>query len=269
MQPNAIRFYNVSSVTIDGFQVTRSVTINEDLTFKCQVGNIETNLQALGWKLPPYLTDVASLICIFNIVSSSKMCLGCCSEKFESLNLENKGHWTVRRVINQLQSSAQKTYIVSVTCLGFIELDAKRTICGQCKILENSLRMRMSRFQQSRMSANEQLTSSSKNLRYMVEDEVRERLKTEQRKRVNVEKKEKYLRRKLKEEKRTRQLTTKDHNDMCQILQDIENEQIAQGKRDSEVFKDNPEMQFFWELQKDILQQGTNNSNNSYNFLYY
>ena len=249
------RLIHYSSATIDGFPVVKVVEISTDLTFSVRVANTTCFLPNLGWSISPFLTDYHSLVTLLNIVSGSKICLGSSSESYEGLPKELKGNdmkvCGVGRFVNATTTnSGGKLSFFSVECLGLLPYLSTDRACSRCHALQSLLRKRV-----FRMRLNEGHTNKARstNWRHLNEDMRRERIADLQRRKTNADKRAEYATRYLKEERKAKLMTQRDHDDLKIMLQDIESQTRIE---ENSLFTENPNMKFFWDVQKDLLKQG-------------
>ena len=93
-------------------------------------------------------------------------------------------------------------------------------------------------------------SQSSTNWRYLDLQQACVHVSDEQHHRINSEKGEKYAKRKLLEETNTKTLSKDWDIDLTSIFNSV-------TKETGQIFPNNPEMDFFWQLQRDMVDKKT------------
>lgn len=237
----------------------KTVTIKPDLTFSVEVANILVEMNSLSWNLPRSVSTVDEFATLLNAVAGSRICCGCYSEEYsclktKALEVDARFPGTARKFSTKdhaCSHSDAKTVYFSATCLGFLPRSSLGQCCSQCSNLGHVLRNRLYRMQQS--AANSLRTTNWCNLS---QEEQKQRYYDQQRRRINAEKRERYNKERLSIERSSRKLVERDHRELKEMMKQIEQNQATTSKGDGDLFRDEPSMNMFWKVQKDMVDKG-------------
>lgn len=265
-----LKFMYFDKESINGIQVARSVTINTDLSWQVQVhgtsimSEVFTNIRGGP---PTKLADKNDLKILLNTIGQQfKLCSGCDNRDFNSLSnpcVDKNGNVTGKLELltnSHLQKLQTRR---SVNCQYIIAKDYKHIRCKSCaklnKVLCNSLYKSNNCTGQSGKDSASSKSSSTSNWRFLSDHDQKERYLDQQRRRINVERREKYAKRKSEEEKKMLRLTQRDSdnfNVMFRQLDDDMNKTQQQLSINCDSDDTSDDDAFFWSLQREHIQSG-------------
>ena len=233
----SLKFMYFDKEHINGIQVARTVNINKEFSWQVQVHGtkiISEVLTNIPGGPPTKLLNKYDLNILLNTIGQQlKLCSGCDNQDFNCLSLpcsDKKGNITGK--LESIAKSESETIKIrrSINCQFLIVNNYKQTRCQSCaklnKVLCNSLYKYNNGIKQSGKDSDAVKNSSStSNWRFLSANHQKQRYVDQQRRRINAEKREQYLKRKCEEEKNMLQLTQRDSNDfeiMFKQLDDIE-----------------------------------------------
>eukprot|EP00112_Aurelia_sp_Birch-Aquarium-sp1_P011553 Seg2427.6 transcript_id=Seg2427.6/GoldUCD/mRNA.D3Y31 product="hypothetical protein" protein_id=Seg2427.6/GoldUCD/D3Y31 len=238
----------------DGWPVMKCVYVHEDLHYNVKIGKI---LCELDENFPHHILKSSDLLCLLKKLLYQKFCRGCVKNEAECLgeNVYDQGGSIVGRVeIHTTSSALGETKVYrSSSCKGTIT--GNSAMCEACKKIDQTLRKRVSRAAARRSDEHymDAAKSTCANLRYLTDDEKTARYNEERRRRVNAEKRERYAKWRLKEEKEAKEIVENQASDFDaifkQLTSEIQESNTSQGR--NPPFED-PNMEFFWALQREL-----------------
>ncbi len=249
----------------DSFISSKTLVLNKELQYKVYVGDVMCDLLKIGYQPPSSISSPENLIFLLNVISGSKPCFGCRNTSFSIFGSEVLDG--AAKVIGRLKSfssfddkgfpSQEKRYF-STSCHALLPPTATRSYCEECASLDKVLRLRLFR------ATSTQPNATNVNHRYMSIECLKDSLANEKSLRRNAERRESYSKKKLNFEIQSKQLTSKDHGELKEIFNST-NVSVQYQK----CFADKPEMNFFWNLQKEMLERNTRKWHPRYYFFIY
>ena len=139
----------------------------------------------------------------------------------------------------------------AVACLGVAGKESGG-VCSSCMGIKNTLDVALHWMKNQKSKSRGSSSNSNVNWRFLVDEERRERERDERRRRVNAERGEAYAKRKIMEEKKLKQLSPQDHQDMQAIFHEVD--QGCDDEGNEKLFPGDPNASFFWSFQRELLE---------------
>lgn len=233
---------------INGKQVFRVIKIFKDLTWEAlYAGNA---VKSRDFKvLPNVISNLQELSTIIKSIESCKVCIGVPNKAYDILpNTSNDVQENVVKVdqdgnenLISRRRSAECTYLLGIVVFS--------SICESCKKLRKNLSVQLVRLNHQRQQPRIIDSSSRINHRFLTNEERLMKENDQKRRRINAEKRAKYWKFKAVEEKRMKQMDKSDDDDL-RIMFDEADKNM---QNDEPMFKDNPKMSMFWEMQREAI----------------
>lgn len=212
------------------------------------------NVNSIPWNLPSSLNAVSDLSTLLNLVGRSSICCGTLNSEYDCLpdKMSNQETSAIARNVTReypIKPMEKKTTFFSNVCQGLVSFDNRNSMCEECLKVDCTLRVRLNRMPQISPDEN----GAFKNWRYKDSSEQTEYLKQQVKRRINAEKREKYSKERAKIERNSRKIAEKDHRDLKRMMSDIEENR---PDIEEDLFPDQPEMNLFWQTQKEMVKKG-------------
>ena len=261
-----IKFMYFDNQCINGVQVTRCVMVHKDLTWQVKVYNSTLNpgvfTSTLSHDPPGKLVLKSDLITLLNAVGmKSELCPGCNSPEFDRIPkpcLDKNGN--LKGTIETMSNSSSETWQTrrSSTCQYLICGKSYKTVrCQSCSQLNRSLcnfLYKSKTVVENPDKENQQPSSSNVCWKFLSDEDKLKRYTDQRRRRINAERREKYAKRKIEEEKKMLKLNKVDTDDVRIMFNQLDDEMKELECDDSSITVDND--LFYWSMQREVLQSG-------------
>ncbi len=191
---------------------------------------------------------VCDVVCILNKVLFSKSCSGCFNKEYSKLKpivyYKSGGVHGEAEFLGEGKSSSK--IFRAINCYNILSPDSMSTMCSNCEVLNNVLKVQLSRAWASEKQDGR--IDSATNLRFLSDSDGRDRLSAEVRKRRDAERREALVKRKLKELRQANSMSVEWDQDLRKMFNSLSHQR--QNIED-------PDMDFFWNLQRDMLEKKT------------
>lgn len=251
-----IVFHSVAAEIAFGQYATKTVQILQDLSWCVRVAAFVAQPNDLSFhNVPPVLGEMNDIVHLLYNTLNGVFCCGCRNPEYKQLKpiVYDKTGTIVGKADNGL--SKEEVIFRSTNCTGILSLQSGMQVCKSCQLLDPILRVQLTRCKSlvnsdrfCEIMKNRSTSQSSTNWRYLDLQQACIRASDEQRRRVNSEKREKYAKRKLLEEKNTKKLSKDWDEDLTSIFESV-------NKETKPAFPNNPDMEFFWQLQRDMVDK--------------
>ena len=144
----------------------------------------------------------------------------------------------------------------STGCKFFMDTCSLGSRCSNCNTLRRNLSFQIVRFNnnlRSKRVNGEMSKGKSTNKRFLSEEDRNRYNEDQKRMRINAEKREKYWKFKAAEEKKTKNIVREDESDLLDMFNELDKGTGPNGEE--LVFPDNPNMNLFWEMQRDAVSK--------------
>ena len=228
-----------SQYSCDNRRIVYEVVINRDRTFRVKVNGNEVSNETLG------ISDLGSskktTLYLFRVLNELSLCKGFpVSSKITRKDAKGNIIRTTEEWLNRVDDSLFLT-VRSLACRILVQNGYKRSsnlLCDQCSQIKRNC---------SVTSDNFSSTADKKRETYMSGEELRDKLRKEQVRRRNAERRNKYLLEKIENEMKV--FDSEDHQDILTMFQRVDGEELSE------------DMKVFWEAQQKALSQ-TNSKGN-------
>jgi hypothetical protein len=207
----------------NGQRVVKEVKIYKSFEIEIRVAGCIVDLSSLGIHEIQKTREFLSTI--FYSTSVAEMCKGfqVRSEK-DSLDVKGRVHGKCGEWSKTSEENVSEMRHKAVECKGIISLGSKSAVCKNCWHIKNNCGKKLMSPEIREDNLKPKSTTSRKRKSFMSKEELMFELRDEKRKRVNVERRESYLREKIKRE--MLEFVEEDHNDFTKIFQSIPEENI-------------------------------------------
>ena len=253
---------------INGIQVARCVTVYTDLTWMVTVHGTtidNTVFTSTNSRPPTKLDQTSDLDTLLNMVGmNSKLCPGCNNPEFNETSkscLDKKGN--LSGTVETMSNSNSQTFQTrrSTSCQYLISANNHKVIrCQSCsqlnKILSNSLYKHTCKpeNQNKEQSKPGCSSESTTNWRFLSDTDKFERYVDQKRRRINTERRERYVKKKLEEEEKLILLTNEDTDDLKIMFIELDDSMTVPENYDESASLDDDS--FFWSMQREVIQSG-------------
>ena len=250
--------------SINSFIISKTVVLDDHLMFKVYVADVMCNLEKIGYNIPPVIYSAENLFCLLNILSGSRLCFGCQNVDFMMLGseiLEGEGIIGRMKCVSSFNEkgalSEKEQRYFSSSCHALMHHSRTKSSCEACESLDRILRQRL-----FRLRSNDILQTEARkaNHRYLSMKQLQDSLVKEKLLRRNAERRQQYAKKRLDSERHSKQLTIQDHEDMSAMFCSI-----TASKDHEKLFADKPDMKFFWNLQREMMENKTRKWHPRYN----
>ena len=139
----------------------------------------------------------------------------------------------------------------AVACLGIAGKESGG-VCSSCVGIKNTLDVALHKMKNQKSKSRGSSSNSHVNWRFLVDEERRERERDQRRRRVNAERREAYAKRKIMEDKKLKQLSLQDHQDMQAIFNEVDHGCDDEGNE--KLIPGDPNASSFWSFQRELLE---------------
>lgn len=251
--PQKIELCAITPDHRDGARVVKSISLSSSLKWNATIHNIDVSQQLLANQ-----EIVSSRQVVTNILKVFEKLHFCCGQTNSSYNRLPDFVFNVKReILGKTEScciGGQPPINIkrALGCFG-VDVGGGR-VCAACRDMRNTLDVSLSRMKQHVTNEkNDSSSSSSKsNWRFLGEAERSKRESDERRCRVNAERRENYAKRKTSEEKKLKQITSADNEDIVAIFREVD--QGCDEDGNEILFPDDPNASFFWSFQRELIE---------------
>ena len=255
---SGVLFHSVAAEIAFGQYAIKTVQIEQDLSWCVHVAAFLAQPNDLCFpNVPPVLGEMNDIVNLLYNIQNGVFCRGCRNPEYKLLKpvVYDKTGTIIGKADNGL--CKEEVVFKSINCIGILSLQSGMQMCKSCQLVDPILRVQLTRCKSllsndhfGEIMQKRSKSQSSTNWRYLDLQQACIRASDEQRRRVNSEKREKYAKRKLLEEKNTKKLSKDWDEDLTSIFENV-------TKETREIFPNNPEMDFFWQLQRDMVDNKT------------
>ena len=247
----------------DSTKLNGKLTISQSMEWKFEVSGIEVKKEYFSEMNEVHQRVISSAKNLQDLlIACDKLsyCSGCTNPEYCSLSknaFNSKGGLSgFTEEISNGQEIKRST-----GCQIIISPKSRGTMCAACQQLNSNLRVALYRLKgmtDTPQTENVPVCSSTKNWKYLTDEQQKGKQFNERRRRRNSEKREKYTKRRLLMEREMIKLESKDSEDVQNMFLHLDKGVDEDGEE--RTFNDSmewtEEAAFFWKLQRDVCTSG-------------